>query len=402
MGCFSGIKSLSENWWFLELGSHDTLTIRTLLKKEMAIIVKYLKYAITFCLLITALSFSLVVGATPQGAKSNPGASAAPAASKPQANVEGNEAVSPAAPNALFPAVIARVNGKPILGRELESFVRSELAKIGNPEWKDLREDFQGQLTFSGITSLVNSKLLYQKALAAGIKATDEEIQADLQNIAKRYGSDAEMNEALAQQMLDRETLQKNVAQDLTITKYIDATISKPITVTPEEISKYYAANPASFSHPDLVRASHILIRAGETQELDAVAKQRAEALLARAKKGEDFAKLARENSTDASASNGGDLGFGTRSEMVPEFADAVFSMTVGEIRLVKSRVGYHVVKVTGKKNEGLATLEEVKAELANALKNDKAQRELAKLVNQLRDQAKIEVLIPYGQPLNP
>jgi parvulin-like peptidyl-prolyl isomerase len=366
----------------------------------MAIIVKSLKHAIAFFVLVTIFCSVQVSGAM-QGAKSKPEASAAPTASK-QATAEENEVVPPAAPNALFPAVIARVNGKPILGRELESFVRSEMAKIGNPEWKDLREDFQGQLTLSGINSLVNSKLLYQKALAGGIKATDEEVQAELQNFAKRYGSDAEMNAALAQQMLDRETLQKNIAQDLTISKFIDTTVVKSVKIAPEEVAKYYAANPTMFSHPEVVRSSHILIRGGETQELDALAKQRAEALLARAKKGEDFAKLAKENSIDSSASKGGDLGFGSRQDMVPEFADEIFAMTIGEIRLVKSRYGYHVVKMMEKKKEGLATLEDVKAELTDGLKNEKAQVELTKLINQLKDQAKVEVLIPYGQPLVP
>lgn len=367
----------------------------------MAIIVKSLNHAMAFFVLVAMFCSIQVFGAM-QGTKSKPEASAAPTASKQQVSAEENEVVPPAAPNALFPAVIARVNGKPILGRELESFVRSELAKIGNPEWKDLREDFQGQLTLSGINSLVNSKLLYQKSLAGGIKATDEEIQTALQDFAKKYGSDAAMNEALAQQMLDRESLQKNIAQDLAISKYIDTVIVKSVKIAPEEVAKYYAANPTLFSHPEVVRSSHILIRAGDTPELDVLAKQRAEALLARAKKGEDFAKLAKENSIDSSASKGGDLGFGSRNEMVPEFADAIFAMTIGDIRLVKSRYGYHVVKVTEKKKEGLATLEDVKAELTEALKNEKAQTELTKLVNQLRDQAKVEVLIPYGQPLVP
>jgi foldase protein PrsA len=383
------------------LGSRDTLNFRIQLKKEKAIIVKSLNHAMTFFVLVAMFCSSQIFGAT-QGAKSKPETSAAPAASKPKSAAEANEVVPPAAPNALFPAVIARVNGKPILGRELESYVRSELAKIGNPEWKDLREDFQGQLTLSGVNSLINSKLLYQKALAGAIKATDEEIQTALQNYSKRYGSDAEMNEALAQQMLDRETLQKNIAQDLTISKFIDATIVKSVKITPEEVAKYYAANPTVFSHPEIVRSSQILIRAGDTPELDVIAKQRAEGILARAKKGEDFAKLAKENSIDGSASKGGDLGFGSRKDMMPEFADAIFSMTIGEIRLIKSQYGYHVVKVTDKKKEGLSSLEDVKADLTEALKNDKAQEELTKLVNQLKDQAKVEVLIPYGQPLVP
>lgn len=370
-------------------------------KKEMSIIVKSLKLAIPLFLLFVTFCFSQSAIAT-QGAKPKPDSPTPAPTVKSQPKAEADEVALPADPNAIFPAVIARVNGKPVLGRELEVFVRRELASIGNPEWKDLREDYRGQLTLSGITSLINSKLLYQKAIAAGIKATDAEVQTEVDKIAKSYKSDAEMNEALAAQLLDRESLQQNLAQSLSISKYIDSTVSKSVAVTPDEVAKYYAAHPSEFSHPDIVRTSHILIRGGATSELDTMSKQRAEALLARVKKGEDFAKLAKEHSMDASASKGGDLGFATKDSMGPELGDAAFSMAVGDVRLVKTQYGYHVFKVTDRKKEGVAPLEEVRAELTELMKNNKAQEELTKLVNQLRDQAKIEVLIPYGQPLNP
>ena len=81
---------------------------------------------------------------------------------------------------------------------------------------------------------------------------------------------------------------------------------------------------------------------------------------------------------------------------------EAAFSLPVGGIKLVKTQAGYHVIKVTDKKKEGLSTLDEVRQQLTDFLKNEKAQAELAKMVNQLRDQSKIEILIPSGQPLNP
>ena len=69
---------------------------------------------------------------------------------------------------------------------------------------------------------------------------------------------------------------------------------------------------------------------------------------------------------------------------------------------MVRSQYGYHVIKVIDKKREGVSTLEEVKEGLTDFLKNEKTQADLTKLVNQLRDQAKIEILIPAGQPLTP
>lgn len=333
-------------------------------------------------------------------AAAEPAVKAQPAKEAPLKETE-EEAIPPAAPNALFPAVVARVNGKAVLGRDLEQLVRGELAQIGNPEWKNLRDDYRGQLTMESLTSLVSTKLLYQKAMATGIKATDLEIQAEMQKISKGFQSDAEMNAALASQQLDRPTLEKNLGQTVAIAKFVEENVTKKIAITPEETAKYYREHPAEFQHPDIVRSSHILIRpAGDTPEQDQLAKQRAEALLARIKKGEDFAKLAKENSVDNSASQGGDIGFSAKDNLAPEYANAIFAMPVGAVQLVKTSFGYHVVKVTEKKKEGLSTLDEVKDQLTAFLKEQKGQEELAKIINQLRDQAKVEILIPAGQLL--
>gem|GEM_PF-421922 len=331
------------------------------------------------------------------------GTPASDSASKAQPKEAGDEEIPPVAPNALFPAVVAEVNGKPILGRDLEQLVRRQLAEIGDPEWNSLREEYRGQLVMSSLTSLISSKLIYQKAVASGMKATDAEVQAEMQRIAKNFKSDADMNVALANQHTDRATLERGLYQDLVIKKYVDENLNKKIVVTLEELQKYYSGHPTEFQHPDIVRTSHILIiPAGNTSEQDTLAKQRAEALLARVKKGEDFAKLARENSMDGSASQGGDVGFASKDALAsePEYAEAAFSLPVGGIQLVKTQYGYHILKVTEKKKEGLSTLQEVNNQLTDFLKNQKAEAEMTKLVNQLRDQSKVEILIPAGQPL--
>ena len=327
----------------------------------------------------------------------------APAAKpKTAASATADEVIPPADPNALFPAVVARVDGQAILGRDLERMVRAQLATIGSLEWNKLREDYRGQLVLNSINTLINSKLMFMKAVATGLKATDAEVQEEMQKISKSFRSDAEMNIALANQHTDRASLEKELYQTLAISKYIEENITKKVSVTDEEVAKYYSSNPTQFQHGELSRVSHILIQpASDTPEQDSLAKQRAEALLARAQKGEDFAKLARENSMDASASQGGDIGFYSKENVTPEFADAL-SMPTGSTRIVKTNAGYHVVKITEKKQEGLYTLDEIKTQLAEMLKSQKAEVELTKLVNQLRNEAKIEILIPAGQPLKP
>ena len=304
---------------------------------------------------------------------------------------------SAASPGGMFPEVVARVNGQPLTGRDLESVIRRELASLGNPEWSSLRADYRSELLSAGMLSLINSRLIYEKAVASGAKATAEDVDKEVQNIAKSYSSDAEMNAALARQFLDRDSLKQKLEQDLTLAKYLSS-MAQTIKVAPEEISKFYAENPESFAHPDLVRASHILLLSEEKADLDAQVKERAESLLDRAKKGEDFAKLAKENSVDSTASTGGDIGYVTKDVLEPNFADAVFSMSVGDVRLVKSRYGYHVVKLTDKKPEGVAQLDEIREDLTIQMKQRKAQQEMSNLIKQLQEQAKIEILMSFTE----
>ena len=307
------------------------------------------------------------------------------------------DAAQASAAGGMFPEVVARVNGQPVAGRELESVIQRELASLGNPEWEALRADYRNELVYSGVTSLINSRLLYEKAVSSGAKATDVEVDAEMQAIAKNYSNDAELNAALAQQFLNRESLKQKLEQDLTTAKYLNSLIAT-VSVTPEEISKYYAENPETFAHPDIIRASHIMLRSEEKPELDAQVKERAEDLLARAKKGEDFAKLAKENSVDSTASEGGDIGYAAKDGLDPDFADTVFSMSVGDIRLIKSRYGYHIIKLTDKKKEGVAPLEDVRESLTVAIKQQKAQVELQNTIYQLQEKAKIEYLFPPGE----
>lgn len=316
-----------------------------------------------------------------------------PAAVKSEA-----EMIPPAEQDALFPAVVATVNGKPVLGRDLEIAVRRELAAIGNPEWKNLREDYRGQLTQSKLFALVNTNLIYQKAIASGIKATDAEVKAELQNMSKSFKNDAEMDAWLAKQKLTRALFEKTLMQSMTVTKYVEENVDKKVTVSPEEMAKYIKDNPDEFRHPDIVRISQVVIPAGESG--DAFAKIRAEALLARVEKGDDFAKLAKENSADASAAKGGDIGYQRKEDLVPEYAAAAFSLPIGGARMIKLKTDYIVFKVTGKKTEGTFALEDVQEKLATALQKQKSQVALTIMINQLRDQGEVDFLIRYGQSL--
>ncbi len=99
---------------------------------------------------------------------------------------------------------------------------------------------------------------------------------------------------------------------------------------------------------PDSVKARHILVRAGENITYEQ-AKTIADSLRGQLDQGADFAELARQNSADRSAEKGGELGWFTPEQMVKPFSDSCFSAEIGELKLIQTRFGYHIVQVTDK-----------------------------------------------------
>jgi peptidyl-prolyl cis-trans isomerase D len=149
------------------------------------------------------------------------------------------------------------------------------------------------------------------------------------------------------------------------------------------ELDAEYAREKHRYTGLDKqVRARHILIKVDEnaTEEQKSAAKARASALAARAKKGEDFAQLAKQNSEDqGSAKKGGDLGWNPKGRMVKEFDDVQFALKPGEISdPVQSPFGYHVIKVEGAR-EGDVPVDEAKRELAEKMYKTSRAAELAK-----------------------
>jgi peptidyl-prolyl cis-trans isomerase D len=161
------------------------------------------------------------------------------------------------------------------------------------------------------------------------------------------------------------------------------------VAVTDAEIADQYNANVATYATPEQVRASHILFKT-EGKD-DATVKQAAEAVLAKAQaKGADFAALAKQYSDDNSKDQGGDLNYFGRGTMVKEFDDAVWAMQIGEIRgLVKSQFGYHIIKLTEKKPAAQKTLAEVKAQLEDQLRWQKAETEAQKINDEIAPSVK-------------
>jgi peptidyl-prolyl cis-trans isomerase D len=149
---------------------------------------------------------------------------------------------------------------------------------------------------------------------------------------------------------------------------------------TDQQIQQYFNAHQSEYSVPEQARSRHILISlpAGSDAAKDAAAKAKAEGILKQLQAGGNWADLAKKDSDDpGSKDTGGELGFSQRGRMVPEFDTAIFSQKIGDIKIVKSQFGYHIVQVEERSTAHAQSLSDVQPTIqATLLRQNEAQAE--------------------------
>jgi len=187
---------------------------------------------------------------------------------------------------------------------------------------------------------------------------------------------------------LNEETLKEIelLKRRLLIRKYVEQTLrEKPIEDV--ELREYYEKNSERFVIPEKRKLTHIVVKT----------EQEAQKLLAEVKAGKDFSLLAEQNNTDATRKKKGDLGWLRKGVMVKEFDDAAFQLKKGEMSgIVKTRFGYHIIRLEDIKEQEQKKFEDVKADIRRRLE----QQRIQELENQLKDTYGVKVyegLIPGG-----
>ena len=171
--------------------------------------------------------------------------------------------------------------------------------------------------------------------------------------------------------------------------------------MTDAAMHKVYDDAVKTMAGEEEVHARHILIRAAAGDDkASKEAEDKIKAIIARLKNGEDFAKVAGETTEDPSGkATGGDLGYFTKEQMVPEFADVAFKLDKGQIsEPVHTQFGWHVIKVEDKRKKPAPSFDEVKPQIEQYVTR-KAQ---ADLVTKLRAEAKIEKMYTVATPAAP
>jgi peptidyl-prolyl cis-trans isomerase C len=292
---------------------------------------------------------------------------------------------------------VAVVNGVKISKADLEKAFSDALAASGaNAATLTAEQKMQGYRQI--LDGMIMEKLVDKQA--AAVTVDKSEVEAQLTKIKSQFPSEAVFQSEMKKSGLTIDQFTANLARSIRQQKWMQSQVQGKDTVTEDDAKKFYDSNTKEFANPDLVKASHILFRTPEsaTPDQQKAAEAKAKAAIVRANKGEAFDKLASELSEEpGAAQRGGDLGYFPKDKMVPEFATAAFAQKTGSVSAtpVKTKFGYHVIKVTDKKPAGTATFEEAKAQIMQFLQAQKRRDVFRGVMQELRQSAKIESTLP-------
>ncbi len=300
---------------------------------------------------------------------------------------------------------VATVNGENITLGNYEKVLALNKSSMelyyGSEIWSTEMEKgktYEDVLKDTVLELMTTSEVIYQEAKKQGVEPTKDEVQKEIDAFKEKIKNDEEYKKNMKKMGMDDKFLEFQYSRDLANNK-LKKKFMKDSDISDAQMKEYYNKNKDDF-YIDTVTASHILLKTQDdkgkdlSEEKKKEAKKKAEEVLAKAKKGEDFAELAKKYSQDTvSAQKGGELGTFGRGEMVSEFEDAAFNMKSGEIsELVESSFGYHIIKVSDRIDKQ-GTFEEVKGEIKNILVSDKYNQYIEKLRNHSKIENKEDIV---------
>ncbi len=316
--------------------------------------------------------------------------------------------------------VAVTVNGKAIMENEVETQVEAQLQSItnrmGGTQKVDSQQLKQLQMYREILKPQILDKMIADLLLENALKKEKVQVaDADLDTALEEMVQQTLTGNSLTREQLNSQLKARGTSlqdyltkikanpefvESIRMKKFIETGFAKELAVTEKDIKDHYQKNlKTQYSQPEMVRASHILAsvldetRKPKSDEEKIKAKQKIEEVQKELKNpGADFAELAKKYSDCPSKNRGGDLNFFKREGMVAPFSAAAFSMKTGQISdVVETKFGYHIIKVTDRKETKSFSLDEVKDKIRLELKSRKIQQVTQKYISDLKENAKIE-----------
>jgi peptidyl-prolyl cis-trans isomerase SurA len=295
--------------------------------------------------------------------------------------------------------IVARVNDQIITRSELQHGIeeaRKELSQQNAPQAAITQKEKDA------LRDLIDQQLMIQKANDLGISA-DAEVIKRLDQMRKEMNLETmeDLEKAATQQGVSFEDYKLQMKNSILSQRVIGEEVGRRISVSPEDIEKFYNEHKQEFNQPEQVALSEILISTDKSAknpsddegERTTVAEAKAKSVYEKLKSGAKWDDLVKANSDGETAAQGGQLGLYKRGQLAKELEDKVFPLKTGEYsEPIHTRQGFLILKADRHIPAGVPPLKDVQNEVQNALYYERLQPALRQYLTKLREDAFIEV----------
>lgn len=291
---------------------------------------------------------------------------------------------------------LASVDGYKIKQEEVDKFLSS--VKVQNPDlFKPENKGDLLKVEAQIVDYIIASKLIEKYANENKISYTQKEFDDEYNKLqTSSFKTKDEFTKYLKDNGISEELLKTELANQLLATKVYDK-VTADVNVSDAEVQKYYDDNKNTvFLEPEQIKISHILVQFGDqdpNRKTKEAALDKIKMIQQKLKDGETFENMANKYSEDPSSNtNGGDIGYFSKGQLVAEFENVAFSLPVGQISdIVETPYGFHLIKVTDKKEQRIKTFDEVKDSIKQYLLNNLKSDKFNKFLLSLKDAAVIK-----------
>lgn len=251
------------------------------------------------------------------------------------------------------------------------------------------------------LRGLIDKQLLLDKGKELGITA-DTELIKRLDEMRKQMKLDTmeDLEKAAQAQGVSFEDFKDNLRTEIITQNVIRQEVGGHINISREEEQNFYQQHKSDLSHPEGVKLSEIMIsteQAGDDQQKIDAAKAKADEILKRIKAGGDFAEIAKKESQDASAAQGGDLGYFERGKLAKQLEDMTFAMKKDDVSdVIRTKQGFVILKVTEHPMAGTPSFAEAEPRCQEGVYMQKLQPALREYLKKLREQAYVDIKPGY------
>lgn len=296
-------------------------------------------------------------------------------------------------------AIWASVDTEVILRSEIITEIGANLIELQRTAASAEAFDRQAQELISAtLEQAIEGKILLREAQLFGIDVPDEEVEAHIDVFRKLYPSNEDFLQELAkagETLSDFRTRswKQLMAQRLARSKL--NSLRSEVVVSETDVSQYYEDHEEQFMRPERVLVRQVFLRAGTDPAERAQARARLQTILEDLEAGADFNEVAQMHSQAPGAEEGGLVGWQQRGDLVKNLEEAVFALPEGGVTgILESPGGVHVMKADRREEAGLASLDEVRAEVEPLLRNRAAEERYRKWIEELRKRSRVRTFL--------